>query len=253
MASPVASHSVRLSELYAANHNSKMHVCEKICMKAFRDLLSFITNLLTMIKKLLALIFVSVVAIHTNAQTRDGRTTIDTTVRSAVIIESDLSESEVQNAIEAYFDSMHITKEKGKGFILKKSLGYMLFRRAKVENVSDALDVYFVTENKKQKGKDASTVYIAVSKGLDNFITPENDSKSWGQLKEYASYMQSNFFEQYKLYTQLAATNKDMEKNKTKLDELLKEKSQLESNIHNDSLQIANFNDALLKLKSKKQ
>jgi hypothetical protein len=206
-----------------------------------------------MMKKLLVIIFVSLATLNTNAQVRDGRTTIDTSIRSAVIVESDLSQSDVENAIEAYFDSMHISKEKGKGFILKKSLGYMLFRRAKVENVSDALDVYFVTENKKQKGKDASTVYIAVSKGLDNFITLENDSKSWNQLKDYASYMQSNFFEQYKLYTQLAATNKDMEKNKTKLNELLKEKSQLESNINNDSLQIVNFNDALLKLKAKKQ
>ena len=129
----------------------------------------------------------------------------------------------------------------------------MLFKRAKVENVNDALDVYFVTENKKQKGKDGSIVYIAVSRGLNNFLTPENDKQGWGQLKDYASYMQSNFFEQYKLYTQLAAVNKDMEKNKTKLNELLKEKSELESNISNDSLQIVNFNDALLKLKAKKQ
>jgi len=206
-----------------------------------------------MIRKLLFISIISIAALNTNAQVRDGRTTIDTTVRSAVIIESDLSQSEVENAIESYFDSMHISKEKGKGFIIKRSPGYMLFRRAKVENVSDALDVYFVTETKKQKGKDASTVYIAVSRGLDNFLTPENDRKSWDQLKDYASYIQSNYFEQYKLYTQLAAVNKDMEKNKTKLNDLLKEKSQLESNINNDSLQIVNFNDALLKLKAKKQ
>jgi hypothetical protein len=204
-------------------------------------------------KHLLFVIFMLTVSCAVNAQVRDGRTTIDTTIRSAVIIESDLSQSEVENAIESYFDSMHITKEKGKGFILKKSLGYMLFKRAKVENVNDALDVYFVTENKKQKGKDGSIVYIAVSRGLNNFLTPENDKQGWGQLKDYASYMQSNFFEQYKLYTQLAAVNKDMEKNKTKLNELLKEKSELESNISNDSLQIVNFNDALLKLKAKKQ
>jgi len=204
-------------------------------------------------KKLLLILFLFIAFITSHAQVRDGRTTIDTTVRSAVIIESDLSQSEVESAIESYFDSMHIEKEKGKGFIIKKSLGYMLFRRAKVENVNDALDVYFVTENKKQKGKDASTVYIAVSRGLNNFLTPDNDKQAWGQLKDYASYMQSNYFEQYKLYTQLAATTKDMEKKKIKLDEVLKEKSDLESNISNDSLQIVNFNEALLKLKAKKQ
>ncbi|QEC69389.1 hypothetical protein FRZ67_19550 [Panacibacter ginsenosidivorans] len=204
-------------------------------------------------KKLLVILFLFTGFIALHAQVRDGRTTIDTTVRSAVIIESDLSQSEVENAIESYFDSMHIEKEKGKGFIIKKSMGYMLFRRAKVENVSDALDVYFVTENKKQKGKDASTVYITASRGLTNFLTPDNDQKVWSQLRDYASYMQSNYFEQYKLYVQLADVSKDMDKKKKKLDDVLKEKADLESNISNDSLQIVNFNEALLKLKIKKQ
>jgi hypothetical protein len=51
----------------------------------------------------------------------------------------------------------------------------------------------------------------------------------------------------------LAQTNKDMDKKKKKLEDVLKEKSDLESGISNDSLQIANFNDALLQLKTKKQ
>ena len=188
-----------------------------------------------------------------HSQVRDSRTTIDTTVRPAVLIETDLSGSEAESAIESYFDSMHVSKEKGKGFIIKKSMGYMLFRRAKVENVSDALDVYFVVENKKQKGKDAASVYITAAKGTDNFFSPENDRATWGQLKDFASYLQSNYFEQYKLYTQLAAVNKDMEKKKKKLDDLLKENYELETNISTDSSQIVNMNEQLLKLKTKKQ
>lgn len=187
------------------------------------------------------------------SQVRDARTTIDTTVRPAVLIETDLSGSEAESAIESYFDSMHISKEKGKGFIIKKSMGYLLFRRAKVENVNEALDVYFVVENKKQKGKDAASVYITAAKGTDNFFSPENDRATWGQLKDFASYLQSNYFEQYKLYTQLAEVSKDMEKKKKKLDDLLKEKYELETNISTDSSQIVNMNEQLLKLKTKKQ
>ena len=190
--------------------------------------------------------------ITANAQAREGRITIDTTIHSSVFIESDLSQDEAESAIESYFDSMHIEKEKGKGFIIKKSLGYMLFKRAKVEASNEFIDYYFVVETKKQKGKDASVVYIVSSRGNNNFYS-ENDQDKWNELKDFAAYLQTNYFEQYKLYTQLAATNKDMEKKKKKLDDLLKEKSALESNISNDSLQIVNFNEALLKLKTKKQ
>lgn len=184
-------------------------------------------------------------------QVRDSRTTIDTSIRPAVVIESDLSQTEAVDAIESYFDSLHIEKEKSKGFIIKKSMGYLLFRRAKVETSHDYLDYYFVVENKKQKGKDASVIYIAVGKGA-NFFT-ENDKGTWDELRSYASYMQANYFEQYKLYTQLATVNKDLDKRKKKLDELLKEKSELENGINSDSLQIFNINEQLLKLKAKKE
>ncbi|MBG9378601.1 hypothetical protein I5907_20380 [Panacibacter sp. DH6] len=186
-----------------------------------------------------------------HAQVRDGRTTIDTTVRSAVIFDSDLSQDEAEDAIEGYFDSLHIEKEKGKGFIIKKSLGYMLFKRAKVELAGDAFDYYFVVEEKKQKGKDASVVYMAAAKSGTNFFS--YDDKAWSELKDFAAFLQSNYFEQHKLYVQLAGTNKDLEKKKKKLEELLKEKSALESGISTDSAQIVNFNESLMKLKAKKQ
>ena len=205
-----------------------------------------------MTKRTLSVFVTLALCITAAAQVRESRTTIDTTIRPAVVIESDLSGSEAEAAIESYFDSMHIEKEKGKGFIIKKSMGYMLFKRAKVEGGHDYLDYYFVVENKKQKGKDAALVYITVGKGTGNFYS-ESDKEAWGVLKEFASYLQTNYFEQYKLYTQLASVNKDMDKRKKKLDDLLKEKSELESTISNDSLQIINLNEQLLKLKTKKQ
>ncbi|MEP6844657.1 MAG: hypothetical protein ABI861_01580 [Panacibacter sp.] len=204
-------------------------------------------------KQLLFVLFIFAVCTAVNAQVRDSRTTIDTTVCSAVLIESDLSQGQAEEAIENYFDNMHVTKEKGKGFIIKKSLGYMLFKRAKVDSVNEAYDIYFVTENKKQKGKDASIIYIAISKGFNNFLSPEKDKQVWSELKNFATYMQANYFEQYKLYTHLADLSKDLEKKKKKLDDLLKEKYDLETSISAESAEIESLNEQLLKLKTSNQ
>lgn len=203
-------------------------------------------------KKIYLPILILFTVVIAQAQSHDGRVMIDTTIRSAVFFESDLSADAAGNAIESYFDSIHIEKEKGKGFIIKKSMGYLLFRRAKVDYINDAFDFYFVVDSKKQKGPDASTVYIAAAKN-NNFISPENDKQTWNDLSTFANYMQSNYFEQYKVNTSLADLSKDLDKQKKKLDDILKQKSQLESNIASDSTQIANLHDQLLKLKAKKQ
>ncbi|MFT4154958.1 hypothetical protein [Parafilimonas sp.] len=185
-----------------------------------------------------------------SAQTGNVRITIDTTVYDAVQFLSDLSDDEARDAIEGYFDNLHIEKEKGKGFIIKKSLGYMLFKRAKVEGSNDNYDYYFVVDPRRQKGKDGSTISIAVGKDVGSFYSPGN-SGVWNTLTQFADYLQSNYFEQHKLYVKLSDTNKDMDKKMKKLQDVLKEKSELESNISKDSLQISNLNDALLKLKTK--
>ena len=77
---------------------------------------------------------------------------IDTNYRSAIYFETDMSESDTKSAIERYFDSLNIEKEKGKGFIMrKKSMGYMLFKRAKVDYINDNIDCYFVVNGRKIK------------------------------------------------------------------------------------------------------
>lgn len=204
-------------------------------------------------KQLIFCIVLICIFFHAQSQVRESRTTIDTNIRVAVLIESDLNGSETENAIESYFDSMHIKKEKGKGFIIKKSLGYLLFKRAKVEGVSDVYDFYFVVENRKQKGDDAATIYIAVSKGVNNFLSPENDKEAWSQVKDFAAFMQNNYLEQYKLNTKLAALIKDLDKKRKKLDDVLKEKYELETGINSDSLQTIDLQEQLMKLKVKKQ
>ena len=205
-----------------------------------------------MLKKLLSGSILLHIVFLAAGQVRESRVSIDTVYRSALYMESDMNESNTKDAIESYFDSLNITREKGKGFIIKKSMGYMLFRRARVDYLSDMVDIYFVVNDKKLKNGDASTVYIAASKG-NNFLTPENDAQYWGMLREYASYIQANFFEQYKINKEMTTVNKGMEKQKKKLQELEKEKLELENSISSDSTRVASLLDQLLKLKEKKQ
>ena len=186
------------------------------------------------------------------AQVRESRVSIDTVYRDALYFETDMGENDTRDAIESYFDSLNISREKGKGFIIKKNLGYMLFRRAKVDYVNDMVDVYFVVDDKKIKTGSASTVYVAASKN-NEFVGPDKHAKDWATLKDYVNYMQANFFEQYQISKEMAALNKDLDKSKRKLQELEKEKLQLENSISTDSTRMAGLADELFKLRSKKQ
>lgn len=176
---------------------------------------------------------------------------IDTVYRSALYFESAMSESNTKDAIESYFDSLNIEKEKGKGFIIKKSLGYLLFRKAKVDYVSDNIDCYFVVNGRKLKTGDAAGVYFAVSKN-GTFLSPENDKQDWSRIKEYASYLQGNYFQQYQLNNKLMDIQKEMDKKNKKLADINKQKLDLETSISKDSALISTLQIQLMDLKSKK-
>src|SRR5438067_369460 len=143
-------------------------------------------------KKLFVLFIVVSLIKNSNAQVLDSRTQIDTAFRAALYMQTDMSEDDVKDALDYYFDSQHIEKEKAKGFIIKKSLPYMLFKRAKVDYVNEVLDYFFQVDTKKQKGPDVATVYIVASKGYDNFLSPEKDVESWKNLKQFAEYLRRN-------------------------------------------------------------
>jgi hypothetical protein len=185
------------------------------------------------------------------AQVRESRMQADTLNLPALYMEVDMGENDVKDAIENYFDSMHIEKEKGRGFIIKKSLPYMEFKRARVDYVQDeALDYYFQVDSKKQKGP--ATIYIAVSKGYNNFLSFEKDSKIWVDVKKFAEYLRSNIIEQYRITTSVASITKELEKNRKKLLDINKQKIELENNISIDSARVASLQEQLYKLKAVK-
>ncbi len=201
-------------------------------------------------RKLLFLVAILFLHKQSSAQS-ESRLLIDSINQPALYMEIDMSESDVKDGIEDYFDSLHIEKEKGKGFILKKSLPYMEFKRAKVDYLEDdALDFYFKVDTKKQKGQDLASIYIAVTKGYKNFITP--DSRNWNDFKDFADYLRTNILERYRIRLSVTELSKSLDKQRKKLADVLKQKVELETGINTDSTKVVSLQEQLNKLRSEK-
>ena len=203
-----------------------------------------------MLKK--SLLIVSILFIYKYAAAQsESRMLIDSTNEPALYMEIDMSEDNVKEGIEDYFDSLHIEKEKGKGFIIKKTMPYMQFKRAKADFLEDdALDFYFKIDAKKQKGPDIATIYVAASKGYKNFITPE--SRSWDDFKYFADYLRNNILERYRIKLTVEELTKNLDKQRKKLGDVLKQKIELETSISTDSSKVASLQEQLFKLRNEK-
>ena len=87
---------------------------------------------------------------------------------------------------------------KGKLFWKKNKLdGFYVFNGIQLAALNNQkLDMYFKVEPKSKTQKDQSTIYLLVSKGYDNFISPETDTATFvattdflnGFIAETASY-----------------------------------------------------------------
>lgn len=205
-----------------------------------------------MMKKLLIAATFLVAGKFSFAQITETKIVVDSLERPALYIETDMSENDVRDAIKDYFDSMHISAEKGSGFIIKKQLPYLLYKRAVADSMSgQALDYYFKIDTKKQKGPDITTIYIAASKGYNNFITPQADAAVWGAFKNFGEFVRTNYLQQYSISQSITSINKDLNKDKSKLKDLEDEKAKLEKSIADKALQISNLTAQLQKLKGK--
>jgi hypothetical protein len=185
------------------------------------------------------------------AQISESSVIIDSTSKSACYFETDLSESNVRDAIKAYFDSLNVKMEKGTGFIFKKQLPFLQFKNAVATNMNgNAMDFYFQVDTKKQKGPDVTTVYIAASKGYNNFISSSNNDNVWNNFKAFADYLRNNYFQQVKLQQSMALLLKQWKKDNDKLNDILKDKTKTEASLSDESKQLSDYNNQLQILKN---
>ncbi len=187
-----------------------------------------------------------------NAQVTESKIMVDSLNRPALYMETDIPEGDVKDAIKDYFDSLHVDIEKGTGFIIKKQLPFMEFKRVVADSMEgQALDYYFKVDTKKQKGPDATTICVAASKGYNNFISLQSDTRTWNDFKNFAVYLQSNYFEQYKTRQNILSLTKDLNKQNSRLKDVEDEKQKLEKDIADKNLQMAALLTSLNKLKGK--
>ena len=181
----------------------------------------FVVKTKIMIKKLLftfaILLFVHIL----HAQVMENRVKLDTSIQPSFYFEIDMPQDMVNNALDAYFKSKGIEKEKGKGFIIKKGMPFELYRRAKVDSFeSEYLDFYFVLGTKKQKGPDLTTIHVSASQGYNNFVSREQSTASWDGLRGFSEYMRTSYLPKYRIQREIDEVTKDDNKAKTRFAEL---------------------------------
>ena len=75
-----------------------------------------------------------------------------------------------------------------KGYIGKESKGVILYKGVRIPEISNELvDLYLKVERKSRKDKDESLVYVTVSKGYENYVTPVNDSATVNRVISFSA------------------------------------------------------------------
>jgi len=174
---------------------------------------------------------------------------VDSLNRSALYMEVDVPEDDVKDALDAYFKKLNIEKEKGKGFIIKKSLPFITYKRAAVDSMAgQAMDYYFKVDTRKQKGPDVTTIYVAASSGYNNFISPQA-TEQWNNFKKFAEFLRTNYFEQHRINKNIESLTKDLTKANNKLKDLEEERQKLQNTIAEKTTLLTSLQTQLTKLK----
>lgn len=105
--------------------------------------------------------------------------------------------------------------------------GFYVFNNVSLPSLSDLkLDMYFKVVQKNKREKNSSTLYLLVSKGNENFASPDNDTMLWNSsviflnsfvekttaysLEQDISTQENNIKEQQDKYIKLQNDEKDL-------------------------------------------
>jgi hypothetical protein len=143
--------------------------------------------------------------------------------------------------------------------------GFFIYSEVTLQQMmNQKLDLYFKVDRKSKKEKDKSTLYLLVSKGYDNFISPTSDSAVFRAAKKFLNSFVSESAE-FKLNLDIEAqeeTVKDAEKKLNQLEgkeaDLIKKIEQLNKDLvdnkvdqENQKLEIENQKIRLDELRKK--
>jgi hypothetical protein len=152
------------------------------------------------------------------------------TQQPAIEYDVPFPEKTVSKSIDEYFQKL--------GYKGKDTKGYLIFKGVRLPELgADTYDLYFKTDRKNKKEKDATTVTMLMSSGYDHFIGDTTNSTLINNGKNYLEGLTGRVAA-YDLDQQIAdqdAVVKKSAKSLTNLtgtgDDLLKKKAKLENDI----------------------
>jgi hypothetical protein len=150
----------------------------------------------------------------------------------------------LQNLKENGYDP----ETKGKAFWKQNKVnGFYTFKGVVLKEMNkQPLDLYFRVDPKGKKGAESATIYLLVSKGNEQFITPETDSEMHSAAKKFMN----KFLDQsaaFKLQKDIEAQHEEVTEAEKKLvkmqdteKDLLKKLAQLQEDVRLNKLQQEN-------------
>jgi len=114
--------------------------------------------------------------------------TIDKKIQPGLVLELPNNTDVAENTIlQKLKETGYNPETKGELFWKKNKLdGFYVFNGVVLAALNNQkLDMYFKVEPKSKTQKDKSTIYLLVSKGYDNFISPEVDTATFAAATEF--------------------------------------------------------------------
>lgn len=155
---------------------------------------------------------------NVNAQANISSTKIDDQNRNAAMVQIDQTVEVTTNALEERMKRAGLSGKTHNGFTVYKGVTLSEINVPKI-------DIY----TKVEKGPSANTsiVYMAVSKGYDNFISPESDSNTMEQVKNFLNSLVKDA-NMYSADLLISTHSQELKKDEQDYEELLNDKSNLE-------------------------
>lgn len=172
---------------------------------------------------LLALVLVSGIAA---AQSYSGMVEYNKTQQPALICEFPFPPGMVEDAIKNKMEKL--------GYSGKEAKGFRSFKGAKIAEISNEamLDLYFKVEKKSRKEKDASMVYLLLSKGYENFMTDAADGPTMNNAKTFLNNLRATV-EAYSLELEITTQEEAVKKAEKKFNGLVDDGQSLEKKKRN--------------------
>ncbi|MFT3845636.1 MAG: hypothetical protein QM725_11320 [Lacibacter sp.] len=115
--------------------------------------------------------------LHTNAQ-NFGELEWQKKKIPAVVTEIPQSASVTEDAIKQKLSQL--------GYNGKETKGVYVFKAIRIPDISEeTYDVLLSVERKSRKEKDASVVYLAISRGYENYVKADDDPVLVSKIKQY--------------------------------------------------------------------